>query len=192
MGVAFVAHCMLNQNSKVGDGAHCAGVYSPIVDVLRAKGWRIEQMPCPELAFGGLNRFWAVREQYDTAAFRRHCARLAVAVADVIALRAGQGEEVVLIGVEGSPSMGVTITSSDPARGGRPAWPDGTSEQVRGEGIFVEELRRELASRGIAFPPVAGETHAIPGHDEAVQAAAVASALEATTPDGTPARDGTA
>src|SRR6201984_3288795 len=77
MGVAFVAHCLLNQNSKVREGAHCAGVYSPIVDVLRAEGWRIEQMPCPELAFAGLNRFWAVREQYDTAAFRRHCRRLA-------------------------------------------------------------------------------------------------------------------
>ncbi len=37
MGVAFVAHCLLNQNSKVRDGAHCAGVYSPIVDVLRAE-----------------------------------------------------------------------------------------------------------------------------------------------------------
>jgi len=177
MGVAFVAHCMLNQNSKVGDGAHCAGVYSPIVDVLREKGWRIEQMPCPELAFAGLNRFWAVREQYDTAAFRRHCARLATAVADAIAVRVERGEDIVLIGVEGSPSMGVTITSSDPRRGGRPQWAEGTSEQVSGEGIFVEELRQELASRGIGFPRVAGETHAIPGHDEAAQRAAVESAL---------------
>ncbi len=177
MGVAFVAHCMLNQNSKVGDGAHCAGIYSPVVDVLRDQGWRIEQMPCPELAFAGLNRFWAVREQYDTAAFRRHCARLATAVADVIALRVDQGEDVVLIGVEGSPSMGVTITSSDPERGGRPEWAEGTAEQVSGEGIFVEELRRELAGRGIGFPRVAGETHAIPGHDEAAQRAGVESAL---------------
>jgi predicted secreted protein len=168
---------MLNQNSKVGDGAHCAGVYSPIVDVLREKGWRIEQMPCPELAFAGLNRFWAVREQYDTAAFRRHCARLATAVADAIAVRVDQGEDIVLIGVEGSPSMGVTITSSDPRRGGRPEWAEGTTEQVSGEGIFVEELRKELASRGIGFPRVAGETHAIPRHDEAAQRAAVESAL---------------
>src|SRR6266704_3624602 len=144
MGVAFVAHCMLNQNSKVGDGAHCAGIYSPVVDVLREKGWRIEQMPCPELAFAGLNRFWAVREQYDTAAFRRHCARIATAVADVIALRVEQGTD---------------------------------AELVSGEGIFVEELRRELRGRGIGFPRVAGETHAIPGHDEAVQRAGVESAL---------------
>src|SRR5215831_5286150 len=178
MGVAFVAHCMLNQNSKVAEGAHCAGIYSPIIDVLREKGWRIEQMPCPELAFAGLNRFWAVREQYDTAAYRRHCERLATAVADVIALRVDRGEDVVLIGVEGSPSMGVTITSSDPQRGGRPTWPDGTPEHVSGEGIFVEELMKALDSRGISFPRVAGETHAIQGHDESAQKAGLECALE--------------
>jgi predicted secreted protein len=182
MGVAFVAHCLLNQNSKVGDGAHCAGIYAPIIDVLREKGWRIEQMPCPELAFTGLNRFWAVREQLDTAAFRRHCTRLATAVADAIAVRAEQGEDVVLIGVQGSPSMGVTITSSDPRRGGRPEWPDGSSELVSGEGIFVETLRQELASRGIGFPRVAGETHAIPGHDEAVQRADLEAVLDSPLP----------
>ena len=101
MGVAFVAHCLLNQNSKTAGGAYCAGVDSAMIDVLRAKGWRIEQMPCPELVFTGLNRFWAVREQYDTAAFRRHCRRLATAVAGAIEARAEQGEDIVLVGVEG-------------------------------------------------------------------------------------------
>lgn len=177
MGVAFVAHCLLNQNSKVGDGAHCAGVYSPVLDVLRARGWRIEQMPCPELAFTGLNRFWAVREQLDTAAYRRHCRRLAMTVADMISVRVRQGEDIVLIGVEGSPSMGVRITSSDPARGGLPEWPEGTGELTSGEGIFVEELRQELDRRGIA-PRTAGETHALPGHDEAAQRAAIELALD--------------
>jgi predicted secreted protein len=177
MGVAFVAHCLLNQNSKVGDGAHCAGVYSPVVDVLRDKGWRIEQMPCPELAFTGLNRFWAVREQLDTPAYRRHCRRLATTVADMIAVRARQDEDIVLIGVEGSPSMGVRITSSDPARGGRPEWPDGTAELTSGEGIFIEELRLELDRRGIV-PRLAGETHALPDHDEATQARRIESALD--------------
>jgi predicted secreted protein len=178
MGVAFVAHCLLNQNSKVGDGAHCAGVYSPVIDALRDKGWRIEQMPCPELAFTGLNRFWAVREQLDTAAYRRHCARLAEAVAAAISVRAGQGEDVVLVGVEGSPSMGVTVTSSDPLRGGRPEWPDGTAEHTSGEGIFVEEIRNALARRGINFPRMTGETHALAGHDETTQRAGIESVLD--------------
>ena len=83
-GVAFVAHCLLNQNSKTEGGARCPGVYSPLVEEIRARGWRLEQMPCPELAFTGLNRFWAVKEQLDTAAYRRHCRRLAAAVAGAV------------------------------------------------------------------------------------------------------------
>ena len=185
MGTAFVAHCLLNQNSKVGDGAHCAGIYSPVVDVLRAHGWRIEQMPCPELAFTGLNRFWAVREQLDTTAYRKHCRRLAAAVAGMIAVRAGQDEDVVLIGVEGSPSMGVHITSSDPARGGLPEWPAGTSELTSGEGIFIEELRAELARQGITVG-LGGETHALPDHDERTQQRRLEILLDNPSGDGEP------
>jgi len=181
MGVAFVAHCLLNQNSKVREGAHCAGVYSPIVDVLRAKGWRVEQMPCPELAFAGLNRFWAVREQYDTAAFRRHCRRLAVAVAGAIAARAEQGEEVVLVGVEGSPSMGVHVTLSGPACGGRPAGSKPSVDLIPGEGILIEELRWALTLLGLGFPPADAETHDLPGHDVAVQRIRLESLLASET-----------
>src|SRR5947199_173298 len=79
-GVAFVAHCLLNQNSKTKGGARCPGVYSPLVEELRAQGWQMQQMPCPELAFTGLNRFWAVREQLDTRAYRTHFRRLATAI----------------------------------------------------------------------------------------------------------------
>ncbi len=67
-----------------------------------------------------------------------------------------KGEDVVLIGVEGSPSMGVTITSSDPERGGRPEWADGSPELVSGEGIFVEVIRKELAKPRDRLPPRGG------------------------------------
>jgi predicted secreted protein len=168
-GVAFVAHCLLNQNAKVYGGARCPGIYSPLVEVLRAHGWRMEQMPCPELTFAGLNRFWAVREQYDTAAYHRHCTRLAAAVAGAIEVHVRAGRDVVLVGLEGSPSMGVCITSSDPRRGGRPQWADGTDELTLGQGIFMEALRAELASRGMPEPRVIGITHQIPGHDESAE-----------------------
>src|SRR5207247_9561199 len=78
--VCYLAHCLLNANAKVDEGARCPGVYSPVIEVLRRKRCTIRQMPCPELAFGGLRRFWAVREQYDTPAFREHCKRLAAPV----------------------------------------------------------------------------------------------------------------
>ena len=179
MGVAFVAHCLLNQNSKVLDGAHCAGVYSPVVDVLRARGWRIEQMPCPELAFAGLNRFWAVREQYDTIAHRRHCRRLVGPLADAISAHLERGDEVVLIGVEGSPSLGVRVTSSDPSRGGRPQWEDGAPELAPGRGIFIEELLAALSKRGVPAPRVMGVTEALPDHEPGRERSELSSFLEA-------------
>ena len=44
----------------------------------------LRQLPCPELAFAGFARFWQVREQYDTPAYRRHCATLAAPVAAML------------------------------------------------------------------------------------------------------------
>jgi predicted secreted protein len=176
--VAFVAHCLLNQNAKVDGGARCPGVYSPLVEVLRERGWELEQMPCPELAFTGLNRFWAVREQLDTLAYRRHCARIAAAVAGAIAARIGRGDEVVLVGLEGSPSMGVRVTSSDPERGGRPEWPDGAPELTPGRGILVEELLAELERRGVPAPRAGGVTHVLPGHDATAEREQLVALLE--------------
>jgi predicted secreted protein len=177
--VAFVAHCLLNQNAKVAGGARCPGVYSPLVDVLRERGWELEQMPCPELAFAGLQRFWAVREQYDTLAYRRHCRRIAAAVAGAVATRLERGDEVVLVGLEGSPSMGVRVTSSDPERGGRPEWPDGSPELSPGRGILIEELLSELTERGLPAPRAIGITHQLPDHDPAGERSALASFLGA-------------
>ena len=165
-GVAFVAHCLLNQNSKTHGGARCPGVYSPLVEEVRARGWRLEQMPCPELAFTGLKRFWAVKEQLDTSGYRRHCRRLAQAVAGAVEVHVRRGDDVIVIGIEGSPSMGVHITSSDPDRCGKPEWPEGSEELSTGEGIFIEELTAELAARGIAAPQATGVCHQLPTHDE--------------------------
>jgi predicted secreted protein len=156
--VAFVAHCLLNQNSRVAGGAYCPGVYSPLVDELRRRDYRLAQLPCPELAFAGLNRFWAVREQYDTIAFRRHCRSLVAGVAGAIAAHLERGDEVILVGVDGSPTMGVRITSSDAARGGRPEWED-DADLSAGRGILIEELLAELQARGVAAPRVTGIRH---------------------------------
>ena len=163
--VAFVAHCMLNQNAKVVGGALCRGIYPPLLEHLRRHGWQIEQMPCPELTFTGLNRFWAVREQYDTLAFRRHCRRIVSGVAGAVCAHLARGDEVVLVGLEGSPSMGVRVTSSDPNRAGRPEWPDGAPELSPGRGILVEELLAELATRGVPDTNRARLGHTLPDFD---------------------------
>ena len=51
--VCYLAHCLLNANAKVDEGARCAGVSAPVLGLLRQHGATIRQMPCPELAFAG-------------------------------------------------------------------------------------------------------------------------------------------
>jgi predicted secreted protein len=165
--IALIAHCLLNQNSKVEDGALRPARWEPVIDLLRERGYEIVQMPCPELAFAGARRFWAVREQYDTLGFRRHCRRLATLVAAVIAQHASAGDDIVLIGIDTSPAMGVDFTPSAPTWGGKPQIDDGAydSTYVRGDGVFIDELRAVLEERGLPMPRSTGIRHWFPDYD---------------------------
>ena len=163
--VAFIAHCLLNQNAKVEGGAKRPAMWEPVLDLLREHDYTVRQMPCPELAFGGARRFWGVREQFDTPLYRRHCRRLAQLVAGVMAQHVSAGDDVVLIGVDSSPTMGVDFTPSAPHWGGKPDVGEDDSELVRGDGIFLEELRAELAERGLPFPRATGIRHWFPDYD---------------------------
>jgi predicted secreted protein len=154
--VALVANCLLNQNAKVCQGARYAGVVSPVVEVLRSRGYVLQQLPCPELAFAGVRRWWAVYEQYDTPAYRAHCRRLAQAIAPLIEGYLRRGDEVILIGLDGSPSTGVRFTSSKPDWGGRPNRPEDDWDVVPRRGIWIEELEAELARRGLPPLPATG------------------------------------
>ena len=139
--VCYLAHCLLNANAKVDGGARCEGISTPVVALLRERGCTIRQMPCPELAFGGTRRFWAVREQYDTPVFRAHCRRLASPVVAQIRADLAAGARVLVIGIDGSPSMGVELTAASPEWGGRPDKPRDEDYPVTpGRGLFTETL----------------------------------------------------
>ena len=154
--VALVANCLMNQNAKVCAGAHYRGVVSPVMQALRSRGYQMLQLPCPELAFAGARRWWAVYERYDTPAYRAHCRRLAQAIAPLIERHLRDGDEVILIGLDGSPSTGVRFTSSKPEWGGRPNRPEDDWEIVPRRGVWIEELQAELASRGLPPVPATG------------------------------------
>lgn len=163
--VAFIAHCLLNQNAKVEGGALRPAVWEPVLDLLREHRYAIRQMPCPELAYGGARRFWGVREQFDTPLFRRHCRRLARLVAAVMAQHVDADDEVVLIGIDSSPTMGVEFTCSSPTWSGRPDIGEDDSTLVAESGIFVEELEAALAERGLPLPRRTGIRHWFPDYD---------------------------
>lgn len=154
--VAFVAHCLVNQNAKVQEFARSPGVVPGVVDRLRSRGYRIQQLPCPEMAFAGVNRWWQGRELYDKANYRRHCQILAGNMAPLIAEFYRRGFEVVVIGLDGSPSSGVRYTGKAKDWGGRPHFEDGDYEVVEGMGVWMEELKRGLEARGVPWPRASG------------------------------------
>jgi predicted secreted protein len=163
--VAFIAHCLLNQNAKVLGGAKRPGMWEPVIDLLREHGYTIRQMPCPELAFAGAKRFWWVREQADTPLFRRHCRRIARVVAATMEPHVSAGDEVIIIGVDSSPTMGIDYSPSAPEWGGEPNIGRDETVLLGGDGIFLEELEAELTERRLPMPRRTGIRHWFPDYD---------------------------
>jgi len=161
-GVALLSHCLANQNAKVDEYALFPGVVSPIVQLLRRHGYVLQQMPCPEMCLLGPRRWWQVREQYDTPGYRRHCRLLANSVADLLEARLAEGpRDVVLIGVDGSPSSAINVTGIGPTWGGRPE--DAPSTTIDGKGIWIQELEAVIAERGLPAPRLIGIPMELPG-----------------------------
>jgi uncharacterized protein YbbK (DUF523 family) len=126
--VAFVAHCLLNENVRYLGGACRPGDVSEVVDGLQRQGVGICQMPCPEqdawggvlkrrllamygsrrLASGPVRRLVVVLVSAYT---RWRYRRLASAIARQIADYRSSGFDVSgVVGVDASPSCGVRHT----------------------------------------------------------------------------------
>jgi predicted secreted protein len=126
--VAFVSHCLLNENTRYLGGAFRPGAVAEIVDQLVEKGVGICQMPCPEQhAWGGVLKrhmlraygsrgrlIYRVRRpllwlfvRYTRSVYRG----LARAVARQVADYDRAGFDVVgIVGVGASPSCGVSTS----------------------------------------------------------------------------------
>lgn len=188
--VALVANCLMNQNAKVCEGARYRGVVNPVVNALLSRGYQLLQLPCPELAFAGARRWWAVYEQYDTPAYRAHCRQLAQAIAPLIEEYLRRGDDLILIGLDGSPSTGVRFTSSKPAWGGRPNRPEDDWDIVERRGIWIEELEAELARRGLPPVPATGWALDMGRFDEDGARRDLEQFLDERKLDGGPSTDG--
>lgn len=149
--VAVVAHCILNQNSRVPGLAERPCVIKEIVELLTRNSIGLIQMPCPELSYAGLLRRRLTKDQYDTPVFRGFCRKVAEEIADQIQEYAKCGIRTeMVIGVNGSPSCSVGGTSKrnlgeDQQR----------QETVEDDGILMEELRIALREMEISIPFVA-------------------------------------
>lgn len=145
--IVFVAHCLLNQNSKVAGLASCPGAFTPLIPLLVDAGVGIVQLPCPEFAHLGLSRPLGTDtvEQYDTPEYRASCLAIAQrAAATAISYNQAGYETVCVLGVEGSPSCGVSRAPRLVAQH--------RSELQPGMGIFIQALDDQFSAAGLNIP----------------------------------------
>ncbi len=155
--VIFVASCLLNTNNKVKGLARYPGMCKEVFDTLYDNDLGIQQMHCPETLYLGIARWWQTKNLYDNHGFRTFCRSLAVDVVTYMEeyLREGY-QTVAVLSCDGSPTCGVTITSWDNEWGGSPVDLDYGAALVKGEGVYIEELKKEIDARGLPMPPFYG------------------------------------
>ena len=136
--ITVAAHCLLNPLTRVRGLA-------PLP--FRPEGPTV-QLPCPEALYLGMERWAATRNQLDVPQFRRFCRELLTPYADLLQMLTGEGVILRIVGAAGSPSCGVTTTSSG-YTGGRVR--ECEHVHVAGRGVFMEELLAELERRGVPF-----------------------------------------
>jgi predicted secreted protein len=125
-----------------GVARHFAGMVRPVVEFCLANDINLMQMPCPETACaaGGLGRTPRGKVWYEQHGLRETSSEIAKAQAAYVAKLHKAGIEILgVVGMDFSPACAVNYLNK-----GRSI--------VRGEGIYFEELRRELAILQIELP----------------------------------------
>jgi predicted secreted protein len=170
--VAFVANCILNQNAKVNGFAFFPDLIFEMVEVLHKHHFGLVQFPCPETSYAGTRRWWYVREQYDTPAFRKHCQRILVSVLDQMEAFDQAGYKLAIVGLDGSPSCGVAVSGTSQEWGGPPIISKADMDNyptTDRPGIFMEEVFKGIEARELAIPKHIGAGFDMPGFDLKVQ-----------------------
>jgi len=139
----FVSFCLLAQGIRAsGIVKKFPGAVQPIINLLNRYNINIVQMACPELHFDTFQRRPCGKKKYDNPKNRSICRKLAEKEVDFIHLLQKNGCTVdVILGVEFSPSCAVSLLTAPPPK-----------RYVKGEGIYIEELKKVLHSRRISLP----------------------------------------
>jgi len=153
--VAFIAHCLLNQNSiSDGTAVRPAG-FKELIGYLLDAGIGIVQMPCPEFCCLGLDRGnvhgaddpvvvenTRIRAEMKKEAPHEKLNKLVDDVVRQISEYRKYGFEIVgVIGANRSPTCGVNTTSAQ-------------NMEISGMGVFMEMLSDELLKRDLSIPMI--------------------------------------
>ena len=148
--IVVVAHCILNQNSRVQGLAKFKGTITPVVEILTKSGVGIIQMPCPEFLYMGYKRWAQTKEQYDITPYRRLCRKIAKQIMEQIQEYAKNNvKTLIILGIEGSPTCAVTETTKGYKGGKHAKNKEQKTTKVKEKGILIEELQKLLAKMKI-------------------------------------------
>lgn len=158
--VVFLSHCFLNINTRFPQGCAFAGANVPVIDTLLKHGLGIIQMPCPEFLCLGLEKELYGEMQEGEL---RECFRdIAAGVIDQIEAYLGLGYEITgIIGMDPSPSCGVNASKGKGTMLGQ----DRDTSEKEAPGVFIEELVKLSAQRGLGNLPLYGIRRVLPGED---------------------------
>ncbi len=148
--IVLISHCILNQNSISDGTADYPGTNESILKLLVESKAGIIQMPCPEILCLGLDRGdihggerevvvenTRIRKELKKATSTEIINNFVNQVIFQIEEYIKNGFKIMgIIGINRSPSCGVnTISKND--------------QEVAGEGVFIEILRKSLEEKGI-------------------------------------------
>lgn len=156
--LAVIAHCILNQNSVVVPYAREMKEFSPFILKSMENNIGLLQLPCPEAALYGLNRWGHVKDQFMHKGFINPAREMLEKFTDTLSDYIEAGYEITgIYGIKGSPSCGVNLTCRSNWCG--EAWnykslEDISSrvEMVEEPGIFMELFKEILENRNINIP----------------------------------------
>ena len=158
--VVFLSHCFLNINTRFPQGCAFAGANVPVINTLLKHDLGIIQMPCPEFLCIGLEKelYGEIPESQLRDCFRD----IASGVVDQIEAYLGLGYDIAgIIGMDPSPSCGVHVSKGKGTMLGH----DRDTSEKEAPGVFMEELMKLAAERGLDNLPLYGIRRVLPGED---------------------------
>lgn len=163
--ILFVSHCFFNDAAKLKnqnsfemekERKNKREFLKKILDA----GVEIIQLPCPELILYGINRWGHAASQFDTAFFRKESRKMLesyVIQIEEYSSCPARFEILGIIGIDGSPSCGVTCTY-DGEWGGEflgnksLSCTLNTLQKVQKPGVFMRVLKEMLMEKGYKIP----------------------------------------
>lgn len=141
----FTSHCMLAQAIRAeGLAKHFKAAVKPVVQFCLDHDINIMQMPCPEsmCASGGLGRSPHGKKWYEDNGLRETASKIAKGQVQYMKSLVDNDYHILAImGVEFSPACSITYLNRGPVI-------------YKDQGIYIEELNKELAISGLEIPMI--------------------------------------